>query len=103
MPASTSPHSPSAGIAGLTSAEREVVTLVSEGLTNAEIGARLHLSRRTVQGHLYRVFKKLGVRTRTELAAVWLSSVRAEASVQAQNGRIGTSQMAQGTGPGDGE
>jgi DNA-binding NarL/FixJ family response regulator len=47
-----------------------VVTLVCEGLTNPQIAERLYLSRRTVQSHLYSVFKKLGVRSRTELATL---------------------------------
>lgn len=52
----------------LTTTELKVASLVGEGLTNPEIAQRLTLSTRTVQGHLYRVFKKLKVRTRTELA-----------------------------------
>lgn len=53
----------------LTSAEGDVVQLVREGLTNPQIAARLHVSRRTVSTHLYRIFKKLDVRSRSELAA----------------------------------
>lgn len=52
----------------LSAAERRVVELVCEGLTNPQIAERLHLSRRTVQSHLYNVFKKLDVSSRTELA-----------------------------------
>lgn len=57
--------------AGLTQTEEQIVSLVSEGLTNKEIGRRLYLSPRTVQWHLGRAFRKLGVRSRTELAARW--------------------------------
>ena len=39
----------------------------ASGLTNREIGARLFLSPKTVELHLGRVYKKLGVRSRTEL------------------------------------
>ena len=59
---------PSAGWGSLTNAERDVVALVAEGLTNREVGERLLISRRTVQTHLSHVFAKLGVRSRTELA-----------------------------------
>lgn len=53
----------------LTPAERKVVTLVCEGLTNPEIAQHLSVSRRTIQGHLLKVFKKLHVSTRTQLVA----------------------------------
>ncbi|MGW4799564.1 ATP-binding protein [Nonomuraea sp. NPDC004297] len=47
--------------------ERQIVGLVSEGLTNRQIGERLFLSPRTVETHLARVFRKLGVNTRAAL------------------------------------
>ncbi len=53
----------------LTATERTVADLVCEGLTNPQIAERLGVSRRTIQGHLVNVFKKLGVASRTELAA----------------------------------
>jgi len=43
--------------------------LAAEGLTNREIGQRLYLSHRTVSTHLHRIFPKLGVSSRIELAA----------------------------------
>ena len=49
--------------------ESEVVALVGDGLTNPEIGARLFISRRTVESHLGHVFRKLDVRNRTQLVA----------------------------------
>jgi DNA-binding CsgD family transcriptional regulator len=52
----------------LTPAEARVAALVAEGKTNREVAAALFLSERTVEGHLSRVFGKLGVRSRTELA-----------------------------------
>lgn len=58
----------------LTRAERDIVNLVCLGLTNPQIAERLFISRRTVQGHLARVFRKLGVRSRTELAALVVRS-----------------------------
>jgi DNA-binding CsgD family transcriptional regulator len=53
----------------LTPAEGRVVDLVAEGLSNGEVATRLYLSRYTVESHLKRVFRKLGVRNRAELAA----------------------------------
>jgi DNA-binding NarL/FixJ family response regulator len=46
-----------------------VVDLLTEGLTNPQIGERLFVSRRTVQTHLAHVFTKLGLSSRTQLAA----------------------------------
>jgi DNA-binding CsgD family transcriptional regulator len=51
----------------LTGREREIVALVAEGLSNDEIANKLFVSRRTVEGHLYRAFTKLGVTDRGEL------------------------------------
>jgi pimeloyl-ACP methyl ester carboxylesterase/DNA-binding CsgD family transcriptional regulator len=53
----------------LTPTEREVATLVAQGLTNAEVADRLRTSRFTVDGRLRRVFTKLDVSTRVELTA----------------------------------
>lgn len=53
---------------GLTPAERRVALLVAEGRTNREVAASLFLGERTVAGHLTRVYAKLGVRSRAELA-----------------------------------
>ncbi|GAA4520119.1 LuxR C-terminal-related transcriptional regulator [Actinoallomurus oryzae] len=61
---------PSSGWAGLTPAERSVVRLAAEGLSNPDIGARLFMSRSTVKTHLSHVYAKLGVTNRTELAAL---------------------------------
>ena len=59
---------PSSGWASLTPAELDVVRLVSEGLGNKDIGARLFVSPRTVQSHLTRVYTKLGLTSRVQLA-----------------------------------
>jgi DNA-binding CsgD family transcriptional regulator len=53
---------------GLTAAERRVAALVAAGRTNREVADQLFLGERTVAGHLTRVYAKLGVRSRTELA-----------------------------------
>jgi len=52
----------------LTPSERQVADLVAEGRTNREVAAALVLSERTVEGHLSRIYAKLQVRSRTELA-----------------------------------
>ncbi len=51
--------------------EREVLALVAEGMTNAQIAERLNVSESTVKFHLQHVFEKLGVTNRTEAAAVY--------------------------------
>ena len=53
----------------LTSREREIAKLAAEGATNRAIARTLVLSTRTVEGHLYRIYGKLGITTREELAA----------------------------------
>ena len=57
----------SAHLAALTWQERRIADLAASGLTNKEIGARMHLSPRTVSSHLYRVFPKLGITSRAAL------------------------------------
>ena len=54
---------------GADGALERVVDLVVEGLTNPQIGERLYVSPRTVQTHLAHIFAKLGISTRTQLAA----------------------------------
>ncbi|MBB1029550.1 helix-turn-helix transcriptional regulator, partial [Dietzia sp. SLG310A2-38A2] len=48
----------------LTRRESQVAKLVGQGLTNAEIADELHLSKRTVEGHLNRIYTKTGTRLR---------------------------------------
>jgi DNA-binding CsgD family transcriptional regulator len=52
----------------LTPQELQIAQLVAEGLSNREIGLRLYLSHRTVGSHLYRMFPKLGIASRAQLA-----------------------------------
>ncbi|MGZ8801520.1 MAG: AAA family ATPase [Mycobacterium sp.] len=54
----------------LTPQEEAVTALVAQGLSNREVAAELYVSPKTVQYHLTRVYAKLGVRSRSELAAL---------------------------------
>jgi DNA-binding CsgD family transcriptional regulator len=58
------------GLDALSGREREIADLVAEGRTNREIGGELFLSEKTVEGHLTRIFAKLGVTSRAEVAEV---------------------------------
>ena len=55
---------------GLTPRERQVLTLVADGKTNREIGETLFMAEKTASVHVSRILSKLGVRSRTEAAAV---------------------------------
>lgn len=59
---------------GLTDREEEVLPLLVAGYSDREIAEQLEISRRTVQGHVARIFDKLGVRTRTGVATVALAA-----------------------------
>jgi DNA-binding NarL/FixJ family response regulator len=52
--------------------ERQVLTLVSRGLTNAQIAERLFLSESTIKSHLSSAFSKFGVRSRKEASALFI-------------------------------
>ena len=54
----------------LTPQELQVAITVARGATNKQAGAALFLSPKTIEAHLGRVYRKLGVRSRTELAAL---------------------------------
>jgi DNA-binding CsgD family transcriptional regulator len=58
----------------LTAQQRQIARLASDGLSNPEIGARLFLSPRTVEWHLRKVFAKLGIQSRRELAGALAGS-----------------------------
>jgi DNA-binding CsgD family transcriptional regulator len=58
------------GLESLSGREREIADLVAEGRTNREIGGELFLSEKTVEGHLTRIFGKLGVTSRAAVAEV---------------------------------
>ncbi|QTI68437.1 helix-turn-helix transcriptional regulator [Gordonia polyisoprenivorans] len=56
-------------VTDLTPQEEAVATLVARGLSNREVAAELYISPKTVQYHLTRIYAKLGLRSRSELAA----------------------------------
>ncbi|WP_055590037.1 response regulator [Peterkaempfera griseoplana] len=57
-------------LAELTAREREILTLIGEGLTNRDIGARLFLAEKTVKNHISRLLAKLGVERRVQAAVI---------------------------------
>src|SRR5919199_1641462 len=58
----------------LTSRQREILGLVAQGLSNAQIADRLHLSEFTIKQHLRHAYKTLKVKNRTEAARLWSGS-----------------------------
>jgi DNA-binding NarL/FixJ family response regulator len=54
--------------------QMEVVALVRAGLANKEIASRLNLSEQTVKNHVHRIFRKVGVGDRIQLAEQWIPS-----------------------------
>jgi DNA-binding NarL/FixJ family response regulator len=61
-------HNENPKIGDLSARQREILEMVVEGLSNAEIAGRLYLSESTIKQHLGAVYKVLGVRNRTEAA-----------------------------------
>jgi len=62
------------GAGNLSARERELVTLVAQGRTNAQIAAQLYISARTVSSHLDRIRDKTGCRRRADLTRLALST-----------------------------
>jgi DNA-binding CsgD family transcriptional regulator len=60
---------PPAALSTLSAQELQIANLAAQGLSNKEIGQRLYLSPRTVGSHLYRIFPKLGITSRTQLGS----------------------------------
>ena len=67
-PVSAETKAASAGLASLTPQQFRVLTMVCEGLLNKQIAYELSVSEATVKAHVTAIFRKLGVRTRTQAA-----------------------------------
>ena len=74
---------------GLSQRETEIMDLISQGLTNAELARRLFLSEKTVKNHINRIFAKLGVANRAQAMAAWLGT----------DGSVGPAQVGTRLGP----
>jgi DNA-binding CsgD family transcriptional regulator len=58
----------------LTARQLQVAALVAEGLTNRQIAGRLGIEERSAEGHVERIRQRLGVRSRAQIAAWWVSA-----------------------------
>jgi DNA-binding CsgD family transcriptional regulator len=64
------PATPESALARLTETERRVAELVADGRTNSEVATALIMSPHTVDTHLRHIFRKLGLRRRSEIARI---------------------------------
>jgi DNA-binding NarL/FixJ family response regulator len=67
---------------GLTETERRIAALIARGHTNREVAATMFVTENTVQTHVRHIFQKLGIRSRTELAARLLPAVASPGKVR---------------------
>lgn len=79
---------PVCGWQSLTDTELRVAAIVAEGLTNAQVAERLFVSRHTVDFHLRQIFRKLAVRSRTELARALMEHETTDARPDGELRRI---------------
>jgi DNA-binding CsgD family transcriptional regulator len=68
------PHTATGTLAELSPQELQVARIAGRGQNNVEVAAALFVSRKTVEAHLTRVYRKLGIRSRTELVRILLSN-----------------------------
>ena len=66
---------------GLTRREQEVLDLVADGLTNAEIGAKLFIAEKTVENHMSSILAKMNVESRRDAARLARQSHVAAATI----------------------
>jgi two-component system nitrate/nitrite response regulator NarL len=69
-PASVKRRQPVDKSSSLTRRERQITRVISEGVTNKEIGRRLRMAEGTVKVHLHHIYRKLGIANRTALAVL---------------------------------
>lgn len=69
----------------MTPREKEVLQLLAAGLSNAQIGERLHLSARTIEKHVSRLFQKTAVHNRAELVRLAIEQGLVERQIRPQN------------------
>lgn len=60
-------------MAGLSRRELQILSLIAQGMSNQEVGACLHIDRKTVKNHLTHIFQKLGVTNRSQAGRYFLS------------------------------
>lgn len=72
-------------IPALTHKEREIIKLICEGLSNKEVAYRLSLSEQTVKCHLNRIFKKTGLRNRTQLMKIFYNTAIVSTGARGEN------------------
>jgi DNA-binding NarL/FixJ family response regulator len=75
----------------LTPQELQIAKMTADGLSNKEIGQRLYLSHRTVGSHLYRIFPKVGITSRSELKTVVRDMFNRLSEASPSSGRLGHS------------
>jgi DNA-binding CsgD family transcriptional regulator len=83
------------GSLNLTPRQTQILRLISRGVTDKEIASTLGISVKTVQTHLYRLYRKLGVTNRAHAVTLWLHSQSDEshaAPEQARRESTGSSQ-----------
>lgn len=73
-----------AALAALTPRQLEVLEMISMGLTNAEVAARMHLTIHAIKFHLAAIYRLLGVGSRTEAAVTYLRSLNGDLTARAQ-------------------
>ena len=78
-----------AGISLLSPREREILTLLGEGWSGAEIAGMLYLSAETVRTHVRNAVQKLGARTRTQAVALLIGAQRSPAMAPVRSGAAG--------------
>jgi DNA-binding CsgD family transcriptional regulator len=83
---------------GLTETEHRVAALIARGQTNRQIAVAMFVTENTVQTHIRHIFQKLGVRSRTELAARVLAAPASRASTTGPAAGSGPAELASSPG-----